>query len=283
MAQNLPGVFCSYRGIADPMRTRGADFRAFSALSAAPTNHRRSGNRATEESEVGLYPLCAVAKTTLATIPVRAAASHSRIQCFSPADYVDGAILASRLDSDGVSQFRFKLSQNLKVACVLMVPLLAFARPLAWWASGLATLRCGWLSDCLGYGGWVRSPMRAVGPSVLTGLWTMLSLASQPLGMVAGADTNLHSLDCLYIGSELVQGSHAMPRRRDEWTTPQIPISVEIDGVTHHGHYQREKGMIRVESEWGSKVTQLGGFAAAPASLARVILRELVRDAPKEG
>jgi hypothetical protein len=69
-----------------------------------------------------------------------------------------------------------------------------------------------------------------------------------------------------------------MPRRRDEWTSPQIPVSVEIGGVTHHGHYQVEKGMIRVEYKLANKVTQFGGSASAAATLARVILRELVRE-----
>jgi hypothetical protein len=74
-----------------------------------------------------------------------------------------------------------------------------------------------------------------------------------------------------------------MSRRRDEWTTPRMPISIEIGGVTHHGHYQTEKGMIRVEYKWGSKVTQLGGSTGTPKGLARMILSELVRETPAEG
>ena len=71
-----------------------------------------------------------------------------------------------------------------------------------------------------------------------------------------------------------------MPRRRDEWTTPRIPISIEIDGVTHRGYYQTERGMIRVDYKWGSKATQLGGSPAQ--GLARIIMHELVREAPND-
>jgi hypothetical protein len=67
-----------------------------------------------------------------------------------------------------------------------------------------------------------------------------------------------------------------MSRRRDEWTGPRIPISIVVDGVTHHGHYQAEKRMIRVWYKLGDKATQLGGSPAE--SLARMILSEMVRE-----
>ena len=72
-----------------------------------------------------------------------------------------------------------------------------------------------------------------------------------------------------------------MSRRIDEWTAPWMPISVEIDGVAHRGHYQTERGMIRVEYKWESKATQLGGSPAA--SLARMIMHVIVREVPKDG
>ncbi len=44
--------------------------------------------------------------------------------------------------------------------------------------------------------------------------------------------------------------------------------------------YMVDKGMIRVSYKGQSKVTQLGGSAAAPEGLARIILSELVREVP---
>ena len=89
-----------------------------------------------------------------------------------------------------------------------------------------------------------------------------------------------------------------MPRR-DKWTTPRIPVSIERDGVTYRGHYQGENGMIRVEYEWASKTTkpegfrvksgraskttQLGGLSGDPLGLARVMLAELVQENPEKG
>jgi|SRR5271166_2908683 len=61
--------------------------------------------------------------------------------------------------------------------------------------------------------------------------------------------------------------------------TPRKPVSVEIGGATHHGHYQTENRMIRVEYRSSSKATQLGG--SPPGVLARLILAELVREAPR--
>jgi hypothetical protein len=64
--------------------------------------------------------------------------------------------------------------------------------------------------------------------------------------------------------------------RKNEWTSPPQPVSTS-DGA-HHGSYTVDKGMIRVSYKGHSKVTQLGGSAAAPEGLARMILSELVRE-----
>ena len=73
-----------------------------------------------------------------------------------------------------------------------------------------------------------------------------------------------------------------MPRRsgREEWTPPQ-PISIEVHGVSHTGHYQLETRyskpelrIIRVTGEYGSKTTHLS--ASPPESLARLLLSEIV-------
>lgn len=67
-----------------------------------------------------------------------------------------------------------------------------------------------------------------------------------------------------------------MSMRKNEWMSPRKPISVEIGGVAHHGHFETERGMIRVDYEGSSKATQIGG--SPPKTLARLILSELVRE-----
>ena len=69
-------------------------------------------------------------------------------------------------------------------------------------------------------------------------------------------------------------------RKNDEWTTPSKPISVEIAGITHQGHYQSERRMVRVDYRGLSRVTQRG--QSTPEALARLLLAELVRGAPDE-
>jgi hypothetical protein len=71
-----------------------------------------------------------------------------------------------------------------------------------------------------------------------------------------------------------------MARHKTEWTTPSEAISIDQDGVAHHGFFQVERGMIRVSYGGHSKTTQLGGSAGSSAGLARVILSELVREVP---
>jgi hypothetical protein len=78
------------------------------------------------------------------------------------------------------------------------------------------------------------------------------------------------------------RGARTMPRRKDEWMTSREAISVEIGGVAHHGYYQTERRMVRVSYRGSAKVTQLGGMAGVPETLARVLLAELVREAAHE-
>ena len=56
-------------------------------------------------------------------------------------------------------------------------------------------------------------------------------------------------------------------------------ITVEVGGVVHLGHYSTRNGMIRVTYGSSRKSTQLGGMENAPWVLARIMLREHVREA----
>jgi hypothetical protein len=56
-------------------------------------------------------------------------------------------------------------------------------------------------------------------------------------------------------------------------------IAVEVGGVVHLGHYSTRNGMIRVTYGSSCKATQLGGMENAPKALARIMLREHVREA----
>jgi hypothetical protein len=56
-------------------------------------------------------------------------------------------------------------------------------------------------------------------------------------------------------------------------------ITVEVGGVVHLGHYSTRNGMIRVTYGSSCKPTQLGGMENAPKALARIMLREQVREA----
>ncbi len=56
-------------------------------------------------------------------------------------------------------------------------------------------------------------------------------------------------------------------------------VNVERDGRTFAGEWRIEKGLITVHFGPSThKTTQLGGFAEAPESLARVLLGELVTE-----
>jgi hypothetical protein len=66
--------------------------------------------------------------------------------------------------------------------------------------------------------------------------------------------------------------------RKDQGT-----VTIERDGVTYHGDWSIAKRMITVTLEGGeTKTTQIGGSARAPASLARVLLSELVSRTTKQ-
>ena len=56
-------------------------------------------------------------------------------------------------------------------------------------------------------------------------------------------------------------------------------ITVEVGGVVHLGHYSTRNGMIRVTYGSSCKPTQLGGMSNAAWVLARIMLREQVREA----
>ena len=56
-------------------------------------------------------------------------------------------------------------------------------------------------------------------------------------------------------------------------------ITVEVGGVVHLGHYCTRNGMIHVTYGSSCKPTQLGGMENAPKALARIMLREHVREA----
>jgi hypothetical protein len=56
-------------------------------------------------------------------------------------------------------------------------------------------------------------------------------------------------------------------------------ITVEVGGVVQLGHYSTRNGMIRVTYGSSCKPTQLGGMENAPKALARIMLREQVREA----
>lgn len=52
-------------------------------------------------------------------------------------------------------------------------------------------------------------------------------------------------------------------------------VSVKIGDITHHGTYYVQDSLVYVQSEHGTKATQVGG--SSPASIARLLLSELVR------
>ena len=52
-------------------------------------------------------------------------------------------------------------------------------------------------------------------------------------------------------------------------------ITVTIDGVTHRGTYYVQSSMVHVQSEKGTKATQVGG--SPPEMLASMLLSELMR------
>ena len=55
-------------------------------------------------------------------------------------------------------------------------------------------------------------------------------------------------------------------------------VTVTIDGVTHRGTYFVQSSMVRVQSAFGNKATQVGG--TPPETIAKMLLSELVRTTP---
>jgi hypothetical protein len=66
---------------------------------------------------------------------------------------------------------------------------------------------------------------------------------------------------------------------------PEGEVTIKIDGREYTGHWRDDdKGMIRVSyGGYSSKPTRLGGHAQTPIVLARILLREWVMQALKEG
>jgi hypothetical protein len=58
-----------------------------------------------------------------------------------------------------------------------------------------------------------------------------------------------------------------------------MPVEIEFEGKTYTGSYTVEQGMITVSNLYGRKVTQVG--SSSPASLARIMLAEIVREDPE--
>ena len=74
-------------------------------------------------------------------------------------------------------------------------------------------------------------------------------------------------------------GANAPPGAADGTERDVASITVEVGGVVHLGHYSTRNGMIRVTYGSSRKATQLGGMENAPWVLARIMLREQVREA----
>ena len=62
--------------------------------------------------------------------------------------------------------------------------------------------------------------------------------------------------------------------------TPLKNVSVTINGVTHEGTYYVQNSIVYVQSAAGTKSTQVGW--SHPESIAKLLLRELVRAAEHE-
>lgn len=61
--------------------------------------------------------------------------------------------------------------------------------------------------------------------------------------------------------------------------TPVRHVTVTIDDIIYEGTYFVRDSMVYVQSEFGTKATQVGG--SRPATLAKLLLSELVREAKK--
>jgi hypothetical protein len=68
-----------------------------------------------------------------------------------------------------------------------------------------------------------------------------------------------------------------MPRKRkDDSFVDSHGVTIEFEGRKVSGTYSVSRGMITVSTPYGRKITQVGG--STPASLARIMLRELARE-----
>ena len=55
-------------------------------------------------------------------------------------------------------------------------------------------------------------------------------------------------------------------------------VSIEMGGAIYAGTWHMERKTITVSSSAGIKRTEVGGYAKKPASLARIMLREIVTE-----
>jgi hypothetical protein len=60
------------------------------------------------------------------------------------------------------------------------------------------------------------------------------------------------------------------------WPTAVKSVIVEIDDFIYEGTYYVQKSIVYVQSEFGSKSTQLG--SSPPHTIAKLLLSELVRE-----
>ena len=58
------------------------------------------------------------------------------------------------------------------------------------------------------------------------------------------------------------------------WPSPVERVTVTILGVTYEGTYYVQQSIVYVQSAYGSKATQVGGFSS-PEALAKMLLSEL--------
>ena len=65
---------------------------------------------------------------------------------------------------------------------------------------------------------------------------------------------------------EMIRGGGPVPVKK---------VSIEIDGVTHHGTYYVRDSIVYVDAETGWKEAQVKG--STPEVIARTLLSELVR------
>jgi hypothetical protein len=71
-----------------------------------------------------------------------------------------------------------------------------------------------------------------------------------------------------------------MPRKSAPRPPVRSDVECELDGKTYRGTYEVSRGLLTVSWAYGSKSAAPG---AAPNVLARIMLRELVQDAKRQG